>query len=386
MKTKYLLILIIFAISCKPENKELIKFDPTTLTENEISLTEIADDIKYIPLDNKYPLGRISDRIIFINNSIYLTAENVGVLVFNKEGTRLRKIGNIGRGPGEYLYSSVFTVDEKTETIYIHDRGDIIKVFSHTGGYLRSFSLKEYGHVDAIESYNSKLFAFYSNQYENTEYEWIVFDTLGNQIKKKERNTPEFAGNALGIAGTYKHENVLTYWNNYSDTVFSILPDLNQKPSFIISPGRHRLPKSRITPETMSDYMWFKYIYETSRYIVINYFYPLKKYSFVLIDKDNNKSFLIDLKSDNGGVTLIGGILNDLDGGTSFLPKNYFVENGREFLIGLIYPYQIKTHIKSTEFINSTPKYPEKKTELEKLAASLKETDNPVLVLVRLKK
>ena len=87
MKTKYFLILIIFALSCKPENKELIKFDPTTLTKNEISLTEIADDIKYIPLDNKYPLGRISDRIIFINKSIYLTAENLGVLVFNKEGS-----------------------------------------------------------------------------------------------------------------------------------------------------------------------------------------------------------------------------------------------------------------------------------------------------------
>ena len=32
------------------------------------------------------------------------------------------------------------------------------------------------------------------------------------------------------------------------------------------------------------------------------------------------------------------------------------------------------------------PKYPEKKKELEKLANSLKETDNPVLIIVRLKK
>jgi len=38
------------------------------------------------------------------------------------------------------------------------------------------------------------------------------------------------------------------------------------------------------------------------------------------------------------------------------------------------------------EFKNSSPEYPEKKKELEKLANTLKETDNPVLVLVRLKK
>lgn len=43
-------------------------------------------------------------------------------------------------------------------------------------------------------------------------------------------------------------------------------------------------------------------------------------------------------------------------------------------------------HIKSLEFENSVPKHPGKKKELEKLANNLNETDNPVLVMVRLKK
>jgi hypothetical protein len=51
----------------------------------------------------------------------------------------------------------------------------------------------------------------------------------------------------------------------------------------------------------------------------------------------------------------------------------------------LLSPYQIKAHIGTETFINSSPKHPEKKKELEKLANSLKETDNPVLMLVRLK-
>ncbi len=55
-------------------------------------------------------------------------------------------------------------------------------------------------------------------------------------------------------------------------------------------------------------------------------------------------------------------------------------------LISWIDAIKVKAHVASEAFKNSTPKYPEKKKELEKLANSLKETDNLVLMLVRLKK
>ena len=69
-----------------------------------------------------------------------------------------------------------------------------------------------------------------------------------------------------------------------------------------------------------------------------------------------------------------------------FQPESYYVEDNREYMFGLINPYQIKALVTSIEFKNSTPKYLEKKKEFEKLANSLKETDNPVLMIVRLKK
>jgi hypothetical protein len=390
MKTKYLLILIILSISCKPENKWLFEFDPTSLTENKITLTRIADDINYIPLDNSIPLGLIYDKIIFINNSIYLSVKDIGILAFNKEGKTLRKIGSIGRGPGEYIYNFSFTVDEKTETVYVLDRGNIIKVYSRTGCFQRSISLQEYGDIiHAIESYNSKLFLSYRLAGDNAKYEWIILDTLGNLIKKKERTIPTFTSSLGGSGGTYKFENLMSYWNSFADTVFSILPDLSEKPSFIIRPGEHRLPRSKVSfsLEQLSQYMLLLQIIETNRFLTIRYFFPNKENAFVLIDKENYKSFLAYLEPESGVViNYIGGIINDFDGGTRFLPKSYFVENGREFMIGLIYPYQVKILTTTDEFKNSAPKYPEKKKELEKLANSLKETDNPVLVLVRLKK
>jgi hypothetical protein len=112
---------------------------------------------------------------------------------------------------------------------------------------------------------------------------------------------------------------------------------------------------------------------------MIRYYY--KKQILLLVEKNSRNTFTNDVGSKE-----TGGIFNDLDGGTKFLPISYFVKNDREYLCGLLNPLQIKTLITSSEFKNSTPKYPEKKKELEKLANKLKETDNPVLMIVRLKK
>ena len=42
----------------------------------------------------------------------------------------------------------------------------------------------------------------------------------------------------------------------------------------------------------------------------------------------------------------------------------------------------LKNYVAGEEFKKAIVKYPEKKEELRKLADSLKETDNPVLVMV----
>ena len=76
------------------------------------------------------------------------------------------------------------------------------------------------------------------------------------------------------------------------------------------------------------------------------------------------------------------GLTNDLDGGVNFWPRT--IINDSTF-VSWIEASKLKEYIASNEFKESNPKYPEKKEELEKLANSLKDTDNPVLMLVRLK-
>lgn len=380
MNPKYL-ILIFLLVSCKSHQNSLYEFDPKALEENKITLAEIADDILYIPLDNSLQIGMIY-KFKMINNSIYLSSKDIGIMVFNIEGQILRSIGSVGRGPGEYSYFKNFSIDVKTGTIYVEDRSSNIKVYSSSGSFLRSFSLRDYGgDLDAIELHDSKLFASYFLQFGDSKFAWLILDTLGNIIKKKERNIPAFSSNWLEGGGAYVFNHNISFWNQYVDTVYSISPELKYLASFIFSPGEHRLPKADIVDpfKQLKLYMHIEQIFETSRFLVIRYFF--KKRALVLIDKNNRKSFLTYLGSDDNC-----GIFNDLDGGPMFLPESYFLENGREYMIGLISPYQIRTRLVGTEFKNSTSKYPEKKKEFVKLANSLKETDNPVLMIVRLKK
>lgn len=105
-----------------------------------------------------------------------------------------------------------------------------------------------------------------------------------------------------------------------------------------------------------------------------------EKNGFVLVDKSTQESLLSYWEYEQ-----YGSIVNDIDGGPDFLPRGYFVENGREYLVGFIDPYNIKNWVEKDDFLLKGVKSLDKKQLLIKLADSLEETDNPILVIVRLK-
>jgi len=354
-------------------------FNPDGLVENKITLSQLADDIFYTPLDNSYPV-KIVNRIILTQKAIFISS-NEGVLKYNRDGKEVRKIGQKGRGPGEYIYSAAFTVDNINETVYIRDRSNVIKVYSESGNYLRDINLREFkGEIDGVEFHNSKLFLSFFLQFGDSQYNWVIIDTLGSIIKQKERTVPCFVSNWSEGSNTYKFNNKLSYWNPYNDTVYSVLPDMNYKASLIFSPGDYRLPKSSFDSEqNITNYMLVRSLFETRRFYVFRYAYN-RKGIITLIDKESNKSYVTYVESFESD-----GLINDIDGYSGFQPVGYYSENQNEYMIGIIEPYVLKKHVTTDDFKNSLPKYPEKKKELEKLANSLKETDNPVLVLVKLK-
>jgi len=392
MKTKSIFYLLFLTVSCIETSESLFIIDPRRFSKNEISLAEIADDITYLPLDNYFHMGEIV-RIQKTEDQIYVKSRDLGLIAFNKEGKNPRLIGSIGRGPGEYLYCISFAVDKTVGRIYILDIDEVIKVYSMEGEFVKNIPLKKYGafHFSDIEFSDSKLFLFEYITMGHGKFNWIVLDSTGNTLTQKTNSIPTFRSGMGADGGVFRYENKISYWNMYNDTIFSIFPDLVYKPSYIFASGEHRMPMTQITDR--SPYIIPRKINETNRFLFFEFFDKPKTITEILvgiaiIDKKSKKSFLSHMETErsNFGFSYHGGIVNNIDGGTKFWPLSYFVENKQEYLLGAVDPYRLKFQVSSKEFRNTVVKFPEKKKKLEILASSLKESDNPVLVIVRLKK
>ncbi|WP_321347861.1 6-bladed beta-propeller [uncultured Draconibacterium sp.] len=392
MKNLFFLLLILTLFSCSKEEKSgdrIIIIDPRTFTEKEILLSEIADDISYIPLISEFPIGIIYSYKL-TSNYIYAAIKDIGVVRFTRDGKLDKRFGKIGRGPGEYVYCHSFAVDEDKGTVYVQDhKMDDIEVYAEDGTHIRNIKLPEgkdgFGFSD-IKYFSSSLFIAQYNNMGRGEYDWIIMDTTGNIMLEKQSSCTPFNGRVGSIGGLFKFNNYLGYWDNIKDTCFCIAPDFSSKPKCLFKLGDFHLPRNEqaYNPasefiKNMHNYIISESLFETNKFFVYKYSFNNSDY-ITLINKKNLESTVTEVDRNN---TL--GIKNDIDDGLTFNPKSYSTFNNSEYLTSLIQPFELKTHVASIAFKNSTPQFPKKKKELEILANSLDENDNPVLMLVKLK-
>jgi len=389
MRQINLFLLLLIAYSCNTPISEIHSIDPRSWNENNMKLSDFSDDIQYIPLDNQYSyVARIP---IIKGNFMYSNIKDTGIVQFDRQGTMIRNIGRYGRGPGEYLYGMNFDVEERTGTIYVLD-GKRINIYSKTGRYIRNISIEELGEqFNGIYYFNSHLFIPKTISGLFPKYNWIILDTVGHLIKKKENTVPSITANTGGVLHVFKFQDKIYYSNWYDDSVYCILPNFDYRVSYVYNVGDKRLPRTSLStdPPTymkqMGQYFIHGGLFETNRFLFVNY--RLDKSSIAMLDKINGKLYM-NYHIRNGNRPMTCGIPNDLDGGLmfTFSDYSYMTENNIEYLIGFIDPFELKSHIASAEFKKSNPKYLEKKNALEKFANCIKETDNQILMIIKLKK
>ena len=141
----FLFILQIVVISCATKQKEtqsnpdllIIDLDDIK-TKETIKASDFFKNPKSIILETneKSLIGNIGQ--IYIDDNriiIFDDSKNLNVLVFNSDGTFSHKIGELGRGAGEYISISDFTVDDKKDEIYLLDSEDAkVKKYSLSSG------------------------------------------------------------------------------------------------------------------------------------------------------------------------------------------------------------------------------------------------------------
>lgn len=385
MKITIVLLYLILSVACKSQSKNLLEIDPKSFKENSITLSDIADDISYIQLDNKIPIG-IVYKLKITDFNIYLSVKDIGILKYDRHGKLVSKIGTTGRGPGEYQHFMDFTVDQTTGNVYVMGPKEI-KVYSQSGRFIRDIKYDEYIPFVGgdIEIYNSKIFIPDYLITGNSKNAWIFLDTLGKLYSRKYNSIPPFKTNT-GIEGSiYKIENQLYYYNLYNDTIFSIAPDMKSKPAYLFAKGKHRWPIGMVKTDSESWRKIFKPVkmFETRHFIVLLYSY-MDISGISLIDKQTRQVFVARTRENTYSEPYL---MNDLDGGLPFgFDINYHTEIKSEYLVQLINPSDLIIHVNTSEFKSKSHKYPEKKRALENFASTLKDTDNPILMMSEIKK
>jgi hypothetical protein len=171
-KEKMLFLFFLFMYACQnPSYNQPVSvsdhpvIDLDVPREEAIKASALFKNVKTIILeeDRQSLLGR-ADAIQLFDGYLYIIDSHIAktLLVFDLEGKFVRKIGGIGRGPGEYIRIVDFTIDKENKILYIlDDLGLKANKYKTTdGSYIGSINM-HFGRTNimSIQFYNNALYA-----------------------------------------------------------------------------------------------------------------------------------------------------------------------------------------------------------------------------------
>ena len=154
---------------------------PVDIDQNySLPLSEIAEEITAIELEMTDESLINPDNIqrIFISENHIITVETslvsgatAKILVFNKDGKFLNRIGSRGQGPGEYTMITNVALDEKNKRLFIANFPNKIICYDLNGKFLKESTLKSSNTVLLdIKCINDEVLLLVNNQTSSPEF------------------------------------------------------------------------------------------------------------------------------------------------------------------------------------------------------------------------
>ena len=199
------------------------------------------------------------------------------------------------------------------------------------------------------------------------------------------------------------------YKEFYNDTLFFLNDQYELVPKFALNLGKYKEPQServKVPPSDMWKYIYIRNAFQTKNYLLLNcqfgYHFPAKRFTpfppsplgglqlswynttnMLGLFNKQTKELIFCEPTNTDNPLFTSGLFNDIDAGPRFFPIKQVNDST---MIMWVTAKGLKEHVVSDDFKNFLPIYPEKKKELEALANSLSEFDNPVLIFVTFKK
>ena len=378
-----LILVCIILISCssQKEKKGIIDLRKCLKENSIVYLSEIANDIEYIPLESNELnyIGNIGQLRFFKEQIVLVDSKTNIIHIFNNKGKHIKKISSIGKGPKEYISIGWIHISSKDSCIYILDNetSNLLK-FDINGKFMNRWKIEGNPSAFDISNNNITFLYVYPNSAYNNNFSISIFDkSLTNHVNKIKTKaiTKEkaFVTNATGNFLFAKSSDTLTYWEYRKDVIYKIKGTDIFEAYKIIYPN----PLTYESPNTdISKYTKIYNVFESS-----NYFFLCGDYNSapfrIVYDKRTMKSKQLSLKAAD---KLNYGFINDIDGGFTFFPEGVTPDGRLYMKISL---FQLKEYLE-----NNTKKYilnSSKSKELQKLMNSSTIEDNECIMLVTLK-
>ena len=417
MKAFKLSAIILLLISCKSEINDtipLIEMEGNIGNFKPFKLSELNGELEYVVLETNSNILFREIRFIDISSEYIVVGDGERCILFDRRGRYIRNIGSRGKGPGEYTHmSQIKLLDSR---IYIPDpTTNKINIYSSSGEFIDDIKTPG-GFSNSIYSHNWKLltdttfFIQIPNNSGNEEYRIALINDAG-EILKGYPNTKFYTPHN---PAAYRSYNIQAYYYNRNDRIYFMESRIDTiwqvgekylEPAYSINRGKYGFPPEHrewpisVTLEEMGvQPISITNVFESGEFIYFRMLFG-KNYPFDFYKKAPlslfgiTHYFIIGLYNKTTGEFFFvapsnidhqiepTGFENDIDGGINFMPMHAVNDT---LLVSWFEVYELKMYVATKTFQNSSPKYPEKKKELEELAASLNGNDNPVLMLVKL--
>jgi len=363
-----------------------------------INISDIADSVEYVPLEtNPESILTPLHRIFYEKGTVYYPQNNGNIQIFDSKGKYVQTFNRCGRGPEEYEQLEYIDINNVNGNICIVTFKRILE-YTKNGVFIKTIAFPD---EESFKRYTvlpfKNLCEFYilakSSMYIHSIYSAFVIDTLSKiRIKidtpRDQLDLLKDRKDNLQAMDTYlfKFKDKIRVVSGNNEAILSIDHNLSVDTAYIINYGKYNIVNAgseKITPE--SPYLWRKSKFvESNNYLFMEIHVgslPGKPMTMInLSGKEWNIPISYSFFNKNTGeFTFLDqpeinqmGFADDIEGGPAIWPKYVSSDN---YMISYI-PAEV--FIAYAESHKVTEKF-------KTIAAGLKETDNPVLVKVKLK-
>ena len=250
----------------------------------ELKLSEIADSIEYVKLENSPKCFIKRVKSVHITDSFIFVPQYKTILQFDRQGKFIRHIGKMGRGPKEYSHVYDACVNRDKQRMYVNaGESHKIQIYDFEGNHKAKFKYFSNIAFEMLDS--SKVVSSIENPYGQERLKLLItgpemdtLETLLNTVKFPfQKRTSVYSHHFDNRF--YRWDNALHYKKLYGDTVFQVKALGNIEARYVIDEGKYKLPVDcRI--ERIQDFSKFKirankyiktWVHEIKDYVLISY-------------------------------------------------------------------------------------------------------------------